>query len=219
MKKNLEVLAHCALFANITESELISLLSCLSAKDLTFKKGEFLFIAGDSVLNIGIILSGNIQIIKEDYWGNRHILTGLGASEIFAEAFSCAELKRCPVSAVATEDTTVMLIDYKKIITTCPNSCIFHTKLIHNMIGVLAQKNIALTEKMNHLTKKTTGEKLLSYLSEQSRQKNSSTFDIPFNRQELADYLSVDRSAMSYELSKLQKMGVIEFRKNHFELL
>jgi CRP-like cAMP-binding protein len=112
-----------------------------------------------------------------------------------------------------------MFIDFQRIIATCTSACVFHTLLIRNMIGVFARKNMMLVGKMEHITKRTTRDKLLSYLSEQARLHNSNSFEIPFDRQELADYLSVERSALSAEMSRLKADGVINYRKNHFELL
>ena len=165
------------------------------------------------------MLTGNVHVIQEDFWGNRTILANIEPGELFGEAFSCAGLDKLPVSVLAVQDSEVLMIDYRKIITTCSSSCVFHTALIHNMLRILADKNVMLTQKMELLTKNTTREKLLAYLSLQAQQAGSTKFNIPFNRQGLADYLSVDRSAMSAELSKMQKDGVLVYKKNRFELL
>ena len=218
MKNYLEVLKNCALFDNINEKELEGLLKCLLAKHKTFKKNEFIFCEDDKPTYVGIVLSGSVCVVKEDFWGNRAILAKLGEADLFGEAFSCAEVERLPVSVVASENTQVLLIDYKRIITTCSSACAFHSNLINNMIKILAIKNIRMTQKIHHIVKRTTREKLLSYLSEQALIYKSDRFKIPFNRQELADYLSVDRSAMSNELSKLRDEGIIEFNKNEFKI-
>ena len=218
MKNNFEVLKECPLFDKIAQNDIKSLLNCLSAKNKFFKKNDFIFLEGDKSTHVGIILSGSVCVVKEDFWGNRAILAKLGEGDLFGEAFSCAEIKSLPVSVVASENTEVILIDYKKIITNCSSACVFHTYLINNMIKILANKNIMMTQKIQHIVKRTTREKLLSYLSEQAMIHKSNNFQIPFNRQELADYLSVDRSAMSSELSKMKDDGIIEFNKNEFKL-
>lgn len=218
MKEKNFILKECPLFAEIADSDLEALLHCLSAEKEKFKKNSYIFSMEEKVTKIGIILSGRVYIIKEDFWGNRAIFSQLAKGELFGEAFCCAEAEEFPIAVLAIEETQVLMIDYYKIITTCSNSCLFHAKLIKNMLKILAYKNIMLTQKMEHLVKRTTREKLLSYLSEQAMRKKSNIFDIPFNRQELADYLSVDRSAMSNELSKMQKDGLLNFKRNHFEL-
>jgi CRP-like cAMP-binding protein len=131
----------------------------------------------------------------------------------------CSGNARIPVSVVAKEETEVLFIDCKRIVTSCSSACAFHSKLIRNMLTILAQKNLQMSAKMEHITKRTTKEKLLSYLTEMARQKNSRAFDIPYNRQELADYLSVERSALSAEMSKLKQSGIIDYKKNHIEML
>lgn len=218
MKKYLGMLKKCPLFDKIEEKDLENMLYCLSAKNKIYKKNDFIFSEEDKPTYVGIIVSGSVCVVKEDFWGNRSILAKLGEGDLFGEAFSCAEIESLPVSVVASENTEVILIDYKKIITTCSAACVFHSHLINNMIKILANKNIMMTRKIQHIAKRTTREKLLSYLSEQAIKCKSNEFKIPFNRQELADYLSVDRSAMSNELSKMRDEGIIEFSKNEFKI-
>ena len=146
------------------------------------------------------------------------ILAHVGRGGLFGEAFSCAGKGTLPVSVAASETTGIMLIDYRKIVTTCSSACVFHMQLIKNMMRILAEKNILLTQKMEHLAKRTTRDKLLSFLSAQALLAGSDTVDIPFNRQELADYLCVDRSALSRELGAMQAEGLLKYEKNRFEL-
>lgn len=219
MIKKLEKILNTPLFANISQEDALSLLSCLSAREATFKKDEYIITSGNKAKEVGIVLLGSVSVIKEDFWGNRAILAKFGEGHMFAEAFACAGIEQTPVSVVSNEKTEILFIDYKKIITTCSSSCIFHARIISNMMKILAGKNIMLMQKMEHIVKKTTREKLLSYLSEQAITCNNNSFAIPFNRQEMADFLSVDRSAMSNELSKLRDEGVLNFKKNEFELL
>ena len=219
MEKYLPMLKKCPLFAGIATDELRTLLNCLSAQEKKYEKGSYIFMSGEIITLIGLVLCGSVHIIREDYWGNRAILARVEQGGLFSEAFSCAEAKKLPVSIFAAETTVVLLIDYRKIITACSSACLFHTGLIRNMLQILAEKNVILTQKMEFITQRTTREKLLSYLSAQARQAGSGAFAIPFNRQELAEYLSVDRSAMSKELSKMQEEGILTFRRNQFELL
>lgn len=219
MEKYLDPLKNCPLFAEINGSELQTLLGCLSAVKKHYKKNEFIFMANDAATAVGIVLSGSVRILQEDFWGNRTILSHIESGGLFGEAFSCAQADRIPVSVLAAEKSDILLIDYRRIITTCTSSCAFHTALIQNMLRILAEKNIMLTQKIEILTRHTTREKLLAYLSSQAIKAGSDSFQIPFNRQELADYLSVDRSAMSNELGKMRDDGIIKFDRSRFELL
>lgn len=207
------------LFVGIEEHDIEKMLQCLQATSKKFKKGAFILVEESPIADVGIVLSGSVSIIKEDYWGNRVILAKVQAGELFGETFSCAELQKLPVSVVADESVEVLFINYKRIITTCSSTCAFHTKLIENMVQVLAEKNIIFMQKMDVITKKTTREKLLAYLSAEAKKTGKNQFRIPFNRQELADYLAVDRSAMSKELGRLRDEGILEFKKNYFQLM
>jgi CRP-like cAMP-binding protein len=206
------------LFSGINEGDLERLLRCLSAVSTVYEKNDFIFLAGEAVSSVGLVLSGSVNVIKEDFWGSRSIIAKLHSGELFAESFSCAKVKAIPVSVVAAEKCEVMLIKYPGIVRTCVSSCQFHNTLIQNMLNITASKNIKLTQKIEYMTKKTTKEKLLAYLSARALEAGGSSFDIPFNRQELADYLSVDRSAMSNVLCKMRDEGLLKFNKNHFEL-
>ncbi|MDL2225602.1 Crp/Fnr family transcriptional regulator [Eubacteriales bacterium OttesenSCG-928-M02] len=219
MEHAIKTLKESPLFLGIAQEDIPGMLACLSAERRTFPRRAYIFHAGDRAGDIGIVLSGGVHIIKEDYWGNRTILAQVGPGDLFGEAFSCAGVERLAVSAVAVEESEILFLHYRKIITQCSSACIFHQRLIENLIQVLAQKNIYLTQKMEVLTKRTTREKLLSYLSTQAVEVGKGSFTIPFNRQELADYLSVDRSAMSTELGKMQAEGLLLFEKNRFTLL
>ena len=218
MKEYLNILCTSPLFANMNKTELESMLKCLSARKAAYAKDVYILSAGNNIKDVGIVLSGSVNIIKEDFWGNRAILAKIHSGEMFGEAFAFSKIEKLPVSAVAAEKTEILFVDFGKIATTCSSACIFHTQLIQNMLKILAHKNIMLTQKLEHIVQRTTREKLLSYLSEQAMKSGSNSFSIPFNRQELADYLSVDRSAMSNELCKLRDEGILEFQKNNFKL-
>lgn len=218
MQNFLDIVNRCPLFRDINASELQKLLSCLSAVEKHYAKNSFVFIAGDNVTSIGIVLSGCVHIVQEDFWGNRTILTAIETGGMFGEAFSCAEIEKFPVSVIAIQPSDILLIDYKKIATICSSACAYHAALIKNMLQILANKNVMLTQKIESLTKRTTREKLLSYLSLEAQRANANKFTIPYNRQELAEYLSVDRSAMSNELSKMRDEGILLFERSKFEL-
>jgi CRP-like cAMP-binding protein len=173
--------------------------------------------SGDTINFVGVILSGGVKIIKEDINGRAAILTELGTSDIFGEVFACANISQSPVTIYASLDSEILFIDYKKIVTTCPSACPFHTRLIENMLKLMAYKTLALNQKIETLSKRTTREKLLSFFD--SQRGPAKKFTIPYNREELAHYLCVDRSAMSNELCKMRDEGLIAFKKNTFELL
>ncbi len=214
----LPILKSAELFIDVSDTDLLHMLNCLLVKTKTFEKNTYIVNTAQPVMEVGIVLSGRVNIIREDYWGNRNILTTLTAGELFGEAFACAQTKSNLYNIIAAEKTKVMLLNYKKITSPCRFACRFHAKLIQNMMFLIARKNIMLTTKIEHLTQKTTRSKLLSYLSSEAIRHNSNVFSIPFDRQELADYLSVERSAMSAELSRMQKAGLIEYHKNEFKL-
>lgn len=219
MKNYLNVLKTVDLFKNIEESDMLPLLSCLSAKETHYEKGQTVLFSGEAIKRFGIVLSGQVQIVQDDYYGNRSILAHIGAGNLFGESFACAEIEMLPVSVVATAESEILFIDCRRLAVPCANACGFHSRLIQNLLNIVAMKNIMLTQKNEFISKRTTREKLLAYLSAEARKGGSSLFYIPFNRQELADYLSVERSAMSAELSKLRDDGILRFHKNQFELL
>jgi len=165
------------------------------------------------------MLSGSAQIVRVDYYGNRSIVSGIEAAEVFGEAFACAEVGSLPVSVTAAEPCEVMFIDCRHILHTCSNNCGFHQKLIYNLMKCLANKSIMFHQRLEITSRRTTRDKLMAYLAYQARRAGSSTFDIPFDRQELADYLEVDRSGLSAEISKLRAEGVLRSTKKRFELL
>ncbi|WP_303868817.1 Crp/Fnr family transcriptional regulator [Acetobacterium wieringae] len=218
MDKNIEVLRNVKLFDGIDEN-LEAMLQCLGGEVKTYDRGEIILLTGQPVPAVGVILSGEVQVIQEDYYGNRSILTELSPSHIFGEAFASAGIKESPVTVLAKTNASVMFLGIERIINTCPNSCIFHNQLIENLLKILARKNILLSNKNQLLSRRTIQDKVLSYLSMQAEKKGNLAFEIPFSRNELADFLCVDRSALSRVLSKLQKEGIIEYTNNHFKLL
>lgn len=202
----------------LTDDEILSILDCMNGTVKRYQKDAVILRSGDIVHNVGIVLSGNVHIVKEDFWENDNILTCLGNGQIFAEAYACLGTERLEINVIAKERTDVLFINVNKIMNVCTSACEFHSVLIRNLLWSLAEKNLVLTKRIEHTSKRSIREKLLSYLSEQSKKARSPEFEIPFNRQQLADYLSVDRSAISNELSKLRNEGLIDFEKNKFKL-
>jgi len=219
MKNYLSTLQNCPLFAGITESDIETLMKCLSASNNHYNKNSIIWCEGDTVKFIGIVLIGAVHVLREDYWGKRKILTRVESGGLFGEAFVCSGVEELPISIMTAEESEILFIDYKRIMAPCSAACGFHAGLIRNLTLILARKNITLMQKLEYVTQSTTREKLLAYFSEQARLTGSNEFDIPFNREELADFLSVERSAMSAELSKMRKDGLVLYRKSHFELL
>ncbi len=219
MKKYIPVLKKTKLFAGVGDDEINSMLSCLGARLCTYKKGEYVFRQGEHISDISVLVEGNLHIQKDDYWGNRSILGQIAVGEMFGEAYVSPENSTLLNDVVATLDSAVIFFDVKRIITTCPSACRFHSIVVQNMFFAISEKNRKLVQKLGHMSKRTTREKLISYLSEEAKKQNSANFTIPFNRQQLADFLSVDRSAMSNELCKMRDEGLIEFEKNCFKLL
>ena len=219
LKNFFDIIRKCPLFDGINDGDMIKMLTCLGAKVEFFDKKHTVLAEGTEARYIGIVLSGKVQITQVDYYGNRSILSEIYPSEAFAEAFACAEIKSLPVSAVAAEPSEIMLIECSHMLHTCSNSCTFHKQLIYNLMKALATKTIAFHQRIEITSKRSTRDKLLTYLCLQSQKARSNTFRIPFDRQELADYLEVDRSGLSAEISKLKKEGVLDCHKDTFKLL
>ena len=213
MKKYLEIIKKCPLFQEIEEENLGALLKCLGAKVISCDKKEMILDEGVPAANIGIMLSGTAQIVQNDYYGNRHIISGVEPSEMFAEAFACAGVPIMPVSVVANQECEYILIDSNRVMKTCSQACGFHRQMIYNLMKNMAAKNVFYHQKMEITSQRTTREKLLAFLTYQAKKAGSSSFDIEFDRQELADYLQVDRTGLSAEIGKLKKEGMIKNNK------
>ncbi|MCI8492966.1 MULTISPECIES: Crp/Fnr family transcriptional regulator [Anaerotruncus] len=221
MEKYFDILKNVSLFHGIDPADYPRMLACLKASPKRFLAGESILLAGDPADRVGILLEGRAQVVREELSGSRTILTALEPADLFAEVFVCASggKKTLPVSVFSVTDSAVLLLDYRRIISSGPEGCAFHDRLVENMLAVMADKNLMLNRRIGHLSRRLTREKLLSYLSEQAALCGGSEFDIPFDRQELADYLCVERSAMSAILSKLRAQGVLEYNRRHFRLL
>lgn len=219
MRIDSEVLGKCVLFDGIRPEDRRAMLGCIGASMKQVAKNQFIFREGDPANYVGILLEGSAQVIREDYYGNRSILTGIVPGGMMGESFAYAGVKTLPISVVAVEDSTVLVIDSRRITATCANACGFHNQLIFNMLKVVARQNLILNQKIEITSKRTTREKLMAYLLAQAKQAGSSSFTIPYDRQALADYLEVERSAMSAEISKLRKEGILETNRSTFHLL
>ena len=219
MEKYFEILSASPLFAGISREELGLMMSCLGAKVVTADKGEPVFLEGDKAGFLGLVLEGSVQIVHDDYYGNRSVLTHADVGDIFAEAYACANVDTMPVSGYALHSSKVMFFACKKMLTVCANACRFHNQLVKNLLQVVAQKNLNLSRKIQFMSRKTTREKLMAYLSDCAKKAGNSEFTIPFDRQTLADFLGVERSAMSAELGKLQKDGILRTKGSNFCLL
>ena len=195
------------LFQNILPEDIPVMLKRLNAYTKSYRKDEYIKHAGDPADFIGIIETGSIHVLQDDYYGNRNITASISRDSLFGEAFTSAE------------DCTVMFLNGKTLLNTCDNGCKFHHTLVRNLLGIVAQNNMYLNQKIKYTSRKTTREKLMTYLNDQAKMKGSNDFTIPFNRQELADYLGVERSAMSAELGKLTKLGILRTQRSHFTLL
>lgn len=206
------------LFNNIKADDLSAMLNCLGVKNKQYEKKSVVMLAGDNVDHVGIVLKGAVLIIKEDFTGNRSIVDRAGQYEMFGEALACAGIQESPVTVVAAEDSEIMWIQFRRIVNTCSMSCMFHARLIENMMKLLAQKNLQMNQKLEITSKRNLREKLTAYLLMQAKEAQSFDFAIPLSRSELADFLYVDRSAMSRELCKMRDEGLIEFNKNRFSI-
>lgn len=195
------------------------MLNCLQAKLLTFQKGDYVFREGERIYNITVLVKGKLLVQHDDFWGNRNIVNVIRVGEMFGEAYVAPESGSLLNDVIAEEDSAVIFFDVRRILTVCSTACRFHSMVIHNLFFAISEKNRKLVQKIGHMSKRSTRAKLLSYLSEEAKRQNSSHFTIPFTRQQLADFLCVDRSAMSNELCKMRDEGLLQFAKNQFILL
>jgi CRP-like cAMP-binding protein len=219
LTKHRIVLWQSRFFSHLSEKDIDKLLVCLCGRRKSVEKDAYIYMEGDECTALGIVLSGTLHILRDDFWGNRKIVEQIKSGEQFGAAFVCAGIKHIPVSVVAMEKSEVLFLDYNRLIAPCPQVCSCHTQMLKNLIRSLAEKSIILLTKNDLQSRPSTREKLLAYLSAQAKKENSRSFAIPFNREELAAYLSVDRSAMSAELCRMRDDGILLFKKNKFELL
>ncbi|MBR6259670.1 MAG: Crp/Fnr family transcriptional regulator [Oscillospiraceae bacterium] len=218
MKKYVSILKRTKLFSGVGDDDILSMLNCLNATVREYSKGEYVFCQGEYIRNLMILAAGRLHIQEEDYWGNLNILNEIRPGEMFGEAYIVPNSGPLMDDVIAVEESVVLFFDIERILTVCPSACPFHTRLVKNIFYTISDKNKSLVQKLSYMSQRTTREKLLSYLSDEAKRQNSSSFSISFNRQQLADYLSVDRSAMSNELCKLRDEGMLDFHKSEFTL-
>ena len=218
MKDFLPVLRSSPRFSGMSAEEASAMLSCLQAEKKDFPKEAFLLHAGDTAESIGLILSGSILVVQEDIWGNRNILSKAGPGQTFAAAYACAPGSVLNVNVFAETPVTALFLNVKRILNVCPSACTHHSRIIRNLLSDLAEKNLRFSEKLTHMSQRTTRDKLMSYLSAEAQRLGTYEFDIPFSRQQLADYLGVERSGLSLELGKMRSEELLDFHKNHFAL-
>lgn len=218
MKDFLPVIRSAQLFSGVSEDELTAMLSCLKAEKKDFPKEAFVLRSGDTADSIGLALAGTVLVIQEDIWGNRNILSKAGPGQTFAAAYACAPGSVLNVSVIAETPVTALFLNVKRILNVCPSACAHHSRIIRNLLSELAEKNLRFNEKLTHMGQRTTRSKIMSYLSAEAQRLGKYEFDIPFSRQQLADYLAVERSGLSLELGKMRSEGLLDFHKSHFVL-
>ena len=206
------------LFDGIRREDLGAMLGCLSYRLARYKKGEAVALEQEHLRHIGIILSGAVDMVKEDLWGSKTLLVRMYRDELFGESFACGSDSLSTVTFLAAEDSEIMFIPFNKVMHTCTMACAFHHRLVENMVRIIADKNRDLMRKVEVVSKKTLREKILAYLSLQAQLHESRYFEIPLGRVELADYLCADRSALTRELGKMREEGLIDYDKNMFRI-
>jgi len=214
----IEILKKSKLFLGLKEAEITSVLKCLGSRNQRYLKGEYIFLAGESKPAVGIIISGKAQVLKENILGNSMIIGFLQTADMFGETFACMGKKTIPVTVIALETSEVLWLDLNCIIHTCQNACAFHHQLILNLLKIFADKNAFLNQKMSYITHKTIRSRLEAYFYDMMDQNGSPDFVIPLNRNELSDYLCIDRSAMCRELSNMKNDGVLDYKGANFHL-
>lgn len=219
LDRYLPLIGRSPLFDGIGANDLEALLACLDVRTRSFEKSEAVLRMGDATTRMGMVLEGAVRLERDDYWGNRSILASFGPGQSFAEVCACEPDLPLDVNVMAADNALVLFLDVGRVTTMCSSSCAFHARLVRNLLGLIARRAHSLTRKIEHVSKRTTRAKLLSYLSEQAEAAGSNRFAIPFDRQELADYLSVDRSAMCAELSRMKRDGLVDFHKNRFKIV
>ena len=218
MEKYFDLLEKTPLFAGVSREELGALLHCLQARIVTADKAEPVFLEGDDAGFIGLVLEGAVQIVRDDYDGTRSVIGCAEPGELFAETYACSNVATMPVSGYALHPSKIMFFSCGRMLTVCTNACRFHNQIVKNLLQVVAEHNVNLSQKIRFMSQKSTRQKLMAYLLDQAKRAGSPEFTIPFDRQALADYLGVERSAMSAELSKMQNDGILRTRGSHFIL-
>ena len=218
MLNELEKVKDSILMSGIKTEELSSMLGCLRGIIKKYDKGETVISEGQKINKFGLLIEGRLQVVQYDYLGNKSVISIIEPKQVFGEAYAYVD-KISSLDVEVIEKSQVLFLDSDKLSTPCEHCCTFHKQLVKNLLYIISNKNVNLTQKIECMSKRTTKEKLLTFLSLESIKNNSREFAISLDRQALADYLGVERSAMSAELSKLRKDGIIECEKNWFKLL
>ena len=219
MKDYINQISDLPLFTGIKEKDFKPMLACLGSYTREYQKGEIIFLASQAIKCVGIILQGSVHMIKEDIWGGRTVLAYMKQGELFGETFACGAIPIAAVTFYASSSCQILFMPFHKILHACDMSCVFHHRLIENMVSLIASKNVQLMQKIEVTSKKTLREKILAYLSLQAQRCHSDSFELPLGRLELAAYLCADRSALSRELKNMKEEGLIAYNKNTFHLL
>lgn len=215
MMKNMNL----PLFSGIQPEELKVMLGCIGYHISDFQKGEMIAFEEENIKHVGIVLSGKVDMIKEDLWGNKTMLVRIGPDEVFGETFACGDDNVSVVSFIVSEDAKILFLPFDRVMHSCTNACVFHHMLIENMVRIIANKNRDLMRKVEVISKKSLREKILAYLSIQAQVHKSPYFEIPLGRGEWADYLCADRSALTRELVKMKEDGLIDYDRNCFRIM
>ena len=219
MLYDISEIRNIELFSGIKDQDLSALMTCIGGQVRTYAKGQFISLEADEVKWVHVVLSGRVHMIKEDLWGNETLFSVINENQLFGETFAGSGDPVSSVAFLSAKETRLLSIPFYRIMHTCTTACLFHHRIIENMVSLIAEKNKALMEKLEIVSQKTLRRKILSYLSFQSRKHGSDEFTIPLGRLELANYLCVDRSALTRELTYMKDEGIIDFTKNTFKLL
>lgn len=211
-----DVLRKAPLFAGMKETVAEQVLAELNARCVEYGNGDTIYREGETVTDLALIIKGSVCIENTTYWGNKTIMDKVGAGNVFCESYACLPDQPILVRAVAAEKTRVLLINVSAIMD-APKEEAFDL-LRRNLLRVTAQKNLDLSRKIFHMAEKSVRGRICSYLSHRAACENTDAFAVPFNRQQMAEYLNIDRSSLSGELARMQREGLLRVRKNRFEL-
>ena len=214
----IEILQKSPLFAGMDPGEIQHILQCLGNRQKRYRKNEYIFMEGEQKPRVGVILSGSVQAVKETKSGGLILINQMFPGDTFGLSYVCADVKYLPISIISAENTDILFIELDQLVRTCHNACQFHVEMIKNALRILAEKNLFLDNKLYYISHKTIRDRIQSYLEDQESRHDSNEFEISFNREQLADFLCVDRSALSRELSHMKKEGIIDYKRNWFRV-
>ena len=207
------------LFDGIRPEDRKLMLGCIGYHISTFRKGDIVAFEAENIRHLGIVLCGAVDMVKEDLWGNSTLLVRTRRGEVFGETFACGSDSLSTVTFLVSEDAQILFLPFDRVMHSCSMACQFHHRLVMNTVRIIANKNRDLMRKVEVVSKRSIREKLLAYLSIQAQALGSRYFEIPLGRVELAEYLCVDRSALTRELAKMKEDGLIDYDRNHFRIL